>query len=364
MTEFIIVLICLSLNAIFSCIEMAFITVSQAHIKQMAQNGSSVALRLLKMKRNPERALSVLQIGITLVGAISAAVGGAGAEEHLSPWIMQTFSVSEEVSEYIAIIALVLPLTYASVVLGELVPKSLALKFPMRIALWGGALLLVMDRMFAPAVFVLEISTKFFTRLLFPKVKSEQHFDEKGAIDIDPLPEDHKQYVFNLIALDKRTVQDIMLPWEKAAIVDVTDHYLDVLEKIKTSGHTRLPVVKNKEVIGLLHTKEFVAETEVSKIEWTALVRPILALNPKQSIVGSLKKLQLERNHMALVTRGEQPLGIVTIEDIFEEVVGEIFDEDDDSHSLLATNSRIRAMKLAEDKKKNSYSSKTNPETN
>ena len=166
MFTIIVILLCLLLNAVLSCLEMAFVTVSRPHLKQIAGKGSQSAQRVLKLKETPERTLSVLQIGITLVGAISAAVGGAGAEEGLSPIIQSRFGLDESTAEAISITLIVIPLTYLSVVIGELVPKTLALKFPMKLVLLGGLFLQMMDKFFSPVVFVLEISTKIIIRLI------------------------------------------------------------------------------------------------------------------------------------------------------------------------------------------------------
>jgi putative hemolysin len=347
MSEIIIIALCLILNAILSCIEMAFVTVSKPQLKKMADSGITAAKRILLFKTNPERTLSVLQVGITLVGAISAAVGGAGAEEWLSPWLMTKFQLQEETAEMIAILTIVLPLTYVSVVVGELVPKSIALKFPMRIALTGGYVLLILDRIFQPFVALLEASTKFLTKFVFANFKHEAQYASSSDVDLDNLTDTHKQYVFNLINVDKRTVKDVMLKWEDVNTVNVDEHYTEVLEKIKTCRHTRLPVInENNEVIGLLHTKEFVAETEITKLDWKQLIRKISFLNPNEPILNVLKKLQGLKSHLAIVKQDGHPIGIVTIEDIFEEVVGDIYDEDDDPSTLLATNSRIRTMSL------------------
>jgi putative hemolysin len=346
MIELLVIALCLFLNAIFSCIEMAFVTVSRPHLKQLASKGSTAAMRVLLLKRNPERVLSVLQIGITLVGAISAAVGGAGAQDYFGPRLMDVFDVSINTAELLAVALVVLPLTFISVVIGELVPKSLALRFPLKFALAGGVVLGFMDRLFSPFVYLLEISTKFFTQFVFSKVKGEVSPDTSREIDLDPLTESHKQYVFNLIEIDKRKIEDIMVPWEEVQTVDISEHHFTVLEKIRTCRHTRLPVMQNGAVIGLIHTKEFVSEAEITKLDWTELIRPILKMNSKEPLLNALKTLQKEKTHLALAIRNEQPIGIITTEDIFEEVVGEIFDEDDNPRTLLSSNSKIRKMKL------------------
>lgn len=354
MLQVLIIFLCLFFNAVLSCIEMAFVTVSRPHLKKMSQQGSRSAERVLQLKKNPERVLSVLQIGITLVGAISAAVGGASAEENISPHLISGFQLSEHVAEFLAITIIVIPLTYVSVVIGELVPKSLALRYPLKISLWGGLLLIFMDRFFAPFVFVLEMSTRFLTQFVFSKFKSENVTDVSQGIDIDNLTDSHKQYVLNLIDIDKRVVKDVMLEWEYVSTVQITDHHHDVLEKIRLSRHTRFPVIREGRVVGLLHAKEFVSEPEIAKLDWTTLIHDILTLNNNESLVSALKKLQLRRSHLAVIrptnSPDSLPLGIVTIEDIMEEVIGDLYDEDDNPKTLLSINSKMRTMSL--DRKK------------
>lgn len=350
MFEILIISACLTLNAILSCVEMAFVTVSKPHLKKLATDGDILAQKALKLKSNPERVLSVLQIGITLVGAISAAVGGAGAEEALSPFYESQFGLSEEAAEALAVISVVIPITFLSVVIGELVPKTLALKFPMRFAKFGGAFLHWLDWLFSPVVYLLEISTKMILSIFISRLKSESLSDISGTVEIDNLSDAHKQYVLNLIDVDKRKVKDILLPWSLVTKIDKDFRPYQVLEVIKKSGHTRIPVIENEEPIGVLHAKEFISESEISKIDWLQLVRPIIFINHDEKILSALKTLQNNKNHMAIILKDKNPIGIVTLEDIFEEVVGEIHDEDDNPSILLSSNSKIRTLNLPSDK--------------
>lgn len=349
MLSFFTITICLFFNAILSCIEMAFITVSKAHLKQLSETGLASAQRILILKSNPERTLSIIQIGITLVGAISAAVGGAGAEELISPKIASTFNFSEESADILSIALVVLPLTYLNVVIGELAPKSIALRFPLKIILSSGYLLLVVDRLFYPFIILLEASTKFLTKYIFSTFKTESALVSTGEVDLDNLTDTHKQYVFNLINVDKRTVKDVMVAWEQVTTLNDTDHQHEVLEKIKKSRHTRMPVIdENNQVVGLLHSKEFVSESEITKLDWKQLIRNVTTLSPKEPILNALKKLQSKKSHLAVIMQDDIQIGIVTIEDIFEEVVGEIYDEDDDPNTLLSSNARIRKMNIGQ----------------
>ena len=353
MLQILIVMICLFFNAILSCIEMAFVTVSRPLLKKMAQQGSSAAVRLMVLKKNPERVLSVLQIGITLVGAISAAVGGAGAEEYIAPRLVDRFQIAPDVSVFLAIVMVVVPLTYVSVVIGELVPKSLALRYPLQISLGSGYLLIFLDRFFAPFVFVLEISTRFLTQFVFSKFKSENLVELTNDLDIDNLTDSHKQYVLNLIGIDKRAVKDVMVDWDQVSKINFTDHYHDVYALIRTSRHTRFPVLKDDVVVGLLHAKEFVSESEIAKIDWTTLIHDVVFLHLNETLISALKKMQTKHSHLAVIksSGGPNVHGIVTIEDIIEEVVGDIYDEDDSPNTLLAINARMRTMPIEPRKK-------------
>jgi putative hemolysin len=345
MLEFLIVGVCLFLNAILSCVEMAFVTVSKAHLRKLSIEGDRLAQKVLQLKSKPERVLSVLQIGITLVGLISAAVGGVGAEEFLTPFFRSRLNLSEEVAEGLSITAIVIPLTYFSVVIGELVPKSLALRFPMRFAKLGGFFLGALDRFFSPVVFLLEISTKILIQPFIKRLGSEIYVEQAASIDLDDLSESHKQYVVNLIAIGKRKVKDILLPWDKVTKIDTSAHHTDVMGLIRLVRHTRIPVVENGHPIGILHSKEFISEVEVAKMNWHELIRPLIFLTLEEPILNALKILQAKKSHMAVIRQKGEVLGIVTLEDIFEEVVGDIYDENDGPQGLLSANSRIKVVR-------------------
>lgn len=327
---------------------MAFVTVSKPHLKKLASEGDRRAQKLLNLRSNPERVLSILQIGITLVGAVSAAVGGAGAEESLSPYFQELFGVSEDVSESLAIVSVVIPLTFFSVVIGELVPKTLALKAPMRFAKLGSHIIIILDKIFSPFVFALEFSTKLITNIFSSKISSSEKLQEiqSGTLNLDHLTEANKQYVFNLIEIDKRKLKDIMLPWEKVTKIESTMHYLKVYEIIKQSRHTRIPVVDQNIPMGILLTKDFISDPDIAKMNWNELIRPIIKLSSEQPILSALKVLQNQKSHMAAVCTSEEVLGVVTLEDILEEVVGDIYDEDDAPQVLLSSNARIRTLGL------------------
>ncbi|KYG63714.1 hemolysin [Bdellovibrio bacteriovorus] len=342
MTELLVVLICLFINMLLSGSEMAFVTVSKTQLKRLAPKQRSARL-LMQLKSNPERTLSVIQIGITLVGAIAAAVGGAGAEEAFGPYLIRNFGLSEATAEGVAIAMVVLPISYLNVVVGELVPKTIALRNPLTVALVAAQGLYIAEKILSPAVTVLEKSTNILVKLLsFGSIKdATAHGND---IAIDDLPHQTKQYVVNLVSADKKVARDIMIPWEEAIFIRKGDTADDVETIITNSRHTRLPVLDENDVVGMINTKEFLAARRYGATEWESLVRPILKFKSFEPVFKILLKMQEQKSHIAVIYDRLNYVGLCSMEDIFEEIIGDIFDEDDDGliKKILAAKGRRR----------------------
>ncbi len=342
--ELIIVAICLVLNAFFAAYEMAFVSVAKSSLKKLAREGNRSAKRLISLRESPERTLSVIQIGITLVAAIAAAIGGVGATGTLVPYFMQTLGLRETAAEVIAVILVVVPITYLNVVVGELVPKTLALRNPTRIVLKGAKILFIVDRALSPVVSALEWSTKKILKTFFKKSQS-QEAAPNTSIDIDSFSPTHQKFIVNLVDIEKKKAQDMMIPWSKVNHVNYNDDIAVVLQVVLTSGHTRLPVILDDRVMGILHTKEFVALKESGEKEWQGIIRPVVRVDLNDHALRVLRMMQEAHNHMFVVVGGDNfRVGIVTLEDILEEIVGEIYDEDDDGtvRRIFASRARRR----------------------
>lgn len=349
MTELIVISLCLVLNALLSAFETAFVTVNKPELRHLVKGGKNEARRLLKLREKPERTLSVIQIGITLVGAISAAVGGAGAEENLAPLFEQWWGMKEHLAEALSIAVVVLPLTYFSVVLGELVPKTLALKYPLKISMTGLRPVLIADKVLGPLVTFLEVSTRFFLRSITKRanVPEPEEAPESDSLNLATLPGTHKQYIVNLYHIEIRKIRDIMLPWEKVISVSVESTMGEVLQTIVSSGHTRLPVVKDGDVVGLINSKEFLTFVSSGELGWQQVIRNPIFVASNAKLLSTMKMMQEQKKHMAVVKDGNDLEGIVTLEDIMEEVIGEVNDEDDDGRvrQLIAKRNPIKPVR-------------------
>jgi putative hemolysin len=330
MNEMIIVAFCLLMNALFAAYEMAFVAVPRSELRSLARSGNKSAKALLSLRENPERTLSAIQVGITLVGAIAAAVGGAQAGETIAPYLMQVLKFPEKLADVLSVAFVVIPITYLSVVVGELVPKTLALRNPTKIVLAGANALFIVDRVLSPIITLLEWSTKKILNIFFKKSKAPQPSNQT-VIEIESLNPVHQSLMLNLAGIEKKRIKDILLPWNHVVSVHKSSSMDEVIHVVVGSGHTRLPIIDRGHVVGLLHTKEFIALKESGETQWNKIIRPAILIQPNDSALGVMRLLQEKRSHMAIVlsTSGER-MGIVTMEDIFEEVVGDIFDEDDD----------------------------------
>lgn len=355
MQEITIILVCLFLNAILAGLEMAFVTVSRPTLRNLAKDGSRDARRVLRLRENPERTLSVIQVGITLVGVLAAVVGGISAEARVTPWANENLGLSRLWAEIFAIVFVVIPYTFTSVVLCELVPKTLALRRPLDFVLKGASWILLFDRLLAPVVRALELSTKLVLKTFFPKSKSpieavevpkEVMGEDSDTVELDELSTEVRQYVLNLVNIEQKRVRDVYLPWDRVSYARLEQTAGEVEATIISSGHTRLPVLKENEVIGLINSKEFMSLVKFGHTDWHQAIRPMVKVRGIDPLLKVLRKMQESRSHLATVYSKEKRLGIVTMEDILEEIIGDVFDEDDDGaiKRVLSTASTFRAL--------------------
>ncbi|WP_408097095.1 hemolysin family protein [Peredibacter sp. HCB2-198] len=337
MLDFLIVAACLVVNAFFSAYEMAFVTITREEIDEL-EDQKSIHKRLTFFKKKPERTLSVIQIGITLVGAIAAAVGGTGAVESLEPYIVENYGVSNSVAEAIAVMVVIAPLTYFSVVFGELVPKTVALKHPLKIIGIGTPVLSFIDSFLSPIVTFLEISTNSLLKVI--GIEGNEEDESMGqSVEIGNLPEYHQKFVKNLVALKGRNVSKAMIPWEKVAHLNFSDSEEEVRHKMASAPHSRFPVIDGDVVVGILLKKDLPDSQIQNQMPWQGVLRSALKVPDSERVLEAFLRMQEKQTQLAVVENKEaQFVGIITIEDIIEEVVGDINDRADSMTSRILSN--------------------------
>jgi len=336
--EIVVVIACLLLNAILAGAEMAFVSVGRPELRAYAAQGSKRAKVLLRLREKPERILSVLQIGITLVGAVAAAVSGVGAQETFGPWLQHHYGLSPYSSEILAVVAIVLPLTYLNVVFGELVPKAISMKHPLAIALVAAPWLRTFDRVLSPIVSLLEKSTKLFVRI-FLKPREEIKVTTDDIVELGELQTHTKQYILNMIHAEKKTAQEVMVPWHSVQYIQREASLQEAAKIILESHHTRLPVMSGNELVGLVHSKDFLALLKRGNEDWQTLIHPVVRVRLRESVLEIFIKLQRDHGHLAVVFDRLEIVGVITLEDIVEEIMGNLYQEDDDAKfgSLLGS---------------------------
>jgi len=339
--ELAVILACIAVNAALSALEAAFISASRADVGAHAHPDDPRLRRLLDLRAMPERTLSAIQIGMTLVSILSAAVGGVGAKESLAPSLQRRFALGTGAAEALAVILVAAPLLFATVVLGELVPKALALRHPERLALDGARWLHLLERAFLPVVGLLTWTTRNIVGVLSPwwLPRAGEGRPAAGAAT-------RPHYALDLLDLARRRARDSMVPWPQTVKAEAAMPASAVADLALASGHTRLPTVEDGVVIGLLHTKELLRFLAAGEQDWRTLLRPAVAVGPDEPLLRVLRLLQDRHSHLAVVTDGEgRPVGVVTLEDILEEVLGDLYDEDDDRAvaRLLAARGRLKA---------------------
>jgi len=340
--EAIVITVLILLNGFFSGSEIALISARRSRIQQLAKDGDARAQRVVAMREDPDRFLATVQVGVTFVGTLASAVGGVAAVRALSPMIGNIpLPLPPAFAEPIALGIVVVSITYATLILGELVPKSLALRNAVPLALSVSGPLDSLAHAASPVVRLLTASNRFVLRLLGQKGAAQRAFISEEEVKY-MVEEGREQGVFDQTEQDlihsvfeftEASVKDVMIPRPRIHAIDVETPVDEVLAYIVETGKSRYPVYRNSldEVLGILYDKDlFRLLAEKKPIVLAQVVRPAFFTPETTRVSRLLKSMQRRRMPMALVVDEYGGVeGLVTIEDLIEEIVGEIEDETD-----------------------------------
>ena len=345
MTLFFILLM-LAFNAILAAYEMALASISRTKLAVLVQENHSGALDALFMKDHLEGSLAVIQIGITLAGAVAAATGGAGADNLFAPFFQNVFGLPAKLAYLLSMASVVLPLSFVTIVFGELTPKTYALKNKEWVLLKLSPAIRVLYGLFLPVVLVMEklvrtLTHKVPSHLQDPsEVKRAALEDLRTAAAIASssrlFTKAEEKIVLSSAQFCVRKIREIQVPLSQVYMLDANATIADTFLKAHLDMHTRFPVLddfKNEQsIIGYINFKDIFTATKSgggSATTARSITRPILRLDTDTIISTALQKLMKSKQHICLVTENETITGILTLEDIFEELVGEIEDEYD-----------------------------------
>lgn len=324
------------LNAFFSASEMAMVSLNRSRVEQKAEEGDRKYIRLLSVLENPNNFLSTIQVGITLINILS----GASLADSLGREIASWLGNSETARTIASLLSLAL-LTYISIVLGELYPKRIAMNLKDSLAVRSAPVIILLGKIVSPFVWLLSASTNLLSRITpmtFDDADEKMTRDEIEYMltnSEETLDADEIEMLQGIFSLDELMARELMVPRTDAFMVDVNDDTKDIIESILKQNFSRIPVYdgdKDK-VIGLIHTKRLLNEGFTNGFE-NMVLRKILQeplFVPETIFVDDLlKELRNTQNQMAILLDEYGGMaGLVTLEDLLEEIVGEIDDETD-----------------------------------
>ncbi len=337
-------LILILVNAFFAATEIAVISLNEKKIKARADDGDKKALKMLKMIEQPTRFLSTIQIGITLAGFLGSAFAADNFAERLSSFAISSFNIPPSyigTINTVSVIIITLILSFFTLVLGELVPKRVAMRHKEKLAEVVCGSISTLATILNPIIWLLTVSTNGVLRLfgIDPNEKDETVSEEDIVIMLDAgvdegtLDETDIEYIKNVFKLDNLTAADVMTHRKAVSFISSTSTPEEILNTIKEDGYSRIPVYSESvdKVIGVLHTKEYLLKHNEPDFTLDQAMFPATYVPESIHLDLLFEEMQKEHNHMVIVVN-EYGItsGIVTIEDILEELVGEIWDEQDE----------------------------------
>lgn len=344
--EIIVIAIMLAVNAVFASYEMALASVSRTRLEVLFQAKRRGARCAVQMKDRLERSLAVIQLGITLAGAIAAATGGAATDEWLSPWLINTFGLSNGTADFLALVIFVVPLSAVTIIFAELVPKMIGINNKEGVVLALSPAMKAISALFYPAVFVFEAVVKKVMRIGQDRWTSEKTMEDRtGLLElraaaslaratriIGPMEE---RIVMSAVQLSARTVRNAMSPERDIATIPTKASLTEALIEAHMHMHTRYPVCTEpgnpQTISGYVTFKDIVTALKLdpSGSGLHGIVRPIQRIPVNTTLAQALSDMLRDRVHIALVMEGACVQGLITMEDIVEELVGDIRDEYD-----------------------------------
>jgi putative hemolysin len=335
----------IGVNAFFAASEMAIVSVRQARLKPLIDDGNKAAIIISKFLEEPSKLLSTIQIGITFAGFLASAIGAQTLSNSLAVYLKNlSIPVVSPSATVIATLTVTAIIGFFTIVLGELVPKRLALEKSDKIALMVAKPIKILSKVTAPAVKSLSYTTNLIARLLGGSntVDNSQITEEEIRLMINVgeekgiFQETETNMINSIFEFDNTVAKEVMTPRTHIIAVSVEASVDEILEIIVEENFSRIPVYENSidNVIGLLYVKDLFALIKKST-EWDIslkdLIRPAYFVPEYKKIDELFKEMQKSKTHIAIVIdEYGGTAGLITIEDLLEEIVGNIFDEYDD----------------------------------
>jgi len=333
-TEILIILALVILNGVLAMAEMAVVSARESRLEQSAQDGSKGAAEALELAKNPNRFLSTVQIGITSIGILSGAFGGATIAEKIAAELHKVAFLAPH-SHWLGVAIVVVLITYLSLVLGELVPKRLALDHAERLAVAVAPAMHALAKAATPIVLVLSVSTDFVLRIFGVRPSAEPevtHDDIMSMLDQGTeegvFEEGEQDMVERILRLDDRGVSTLMTPRTNIVYIDVDATHEQIMRKISTHPFSRFPVKQHSpdDVIGYVQARDLLLQrVDGPSFDIRKALQPVLFIPEATSALDALERLKKTVADMAVVIdEYGGVLGLVSMNDILEAIVGDV----------------------------------------
>ncbi|HGC8162750.1 TPA: hemolysin family protein [Streptococcus agalactiae] len=340
--QFVILLILTLFNAFFSASEMALVSLNRSKVEQKAEEGDKRYRRLLDVLENPNNFLSTIQVGITFISLLQGASLSASLGHVISGWLGNSATARTAGS----IIALIF-LTYVSIVLGELYPKRIAMNLKDRLAIVSAPIIIFLGKIVSPFVWLLSASTNLLSRITpmtFDDADEKMTRDEIEYMltnSEETLDAEEIEMLQGIFSLDEMMAREVMVPRTDAFMIDINNDAQSNIEGILSQNFSRVPVFDDDKdrVVGVLHTKRLLEagfKTGFDTIDLRKILQEPLFVPETIFVDDLLKALRNTQNQMAiLLDEYGGVAGLVTLEDLLEEIVGEIDDETDTAEQFV-----------------------------
>lgn len=343
-TQIIGLILLIIMNAFFAGSEIAFISLNHSKTKNLAEEGDRKARYILKLKEVPNRFLSTIQIGVSLASVLSGVFASEAFAAILTDWILSVSNFSPSAVKTVSMLIITLITSYLMLVFGELVPKRVAMNNPERFADIAIYPLWFLSKVTTPIVRFLSFSTNIVLRILGidPNKVDEEVTEEEIRIMVDAGEIDlsEKEMINNIFEFDNKEVADIMTHRTEVVSIDAASSFEDILNLVNEERFTRYPVYEENmdNIIGVIHLRDLLRYIHIgNKTQFhigEVLMEPYFVPESKRTD-QMFKELQFNKIHMAIVVdEYGGTAGIVTMEDLIEEVMGNILDEFDDEEEL------------------------------
>ena len=331
-----VVLFFVLLGGFFAAAELALVSLRENQVQRLAES-SRRGRRLASLTADPNRFLAAVQVGVTLAGFVSAGFGAAQIAPELAQPLISA-GLAEGVAQTLAFVVITVLIAYLSLVFGELVPKRIALQRVEKVALFAAAPIDFIARLFRPFIVALSFSTNVIVRIFgIDPTAGKESISGEELRDLvaghEELSEDERNLIDDVFEAGERELREVMLPRTEVDFLDASLPVADAVRRVVDQPHSRYPVIRGSadDVVGFVHIRDILDPDASNRGEYVSqMCRPVVAFPGSKVVLETLTEMRRDRHHLAIVQdEYGGTAGIVTMEDLVEELIGDIKDEYD-----------------------------------